>query len=235
MDHSLGLETKIRHYIISSEEFLLQKSDGLTSGLAFCRDVTSSNQQVLASPSQEATGKNTQEVSYQVGSKDKISHTKSSGFHFIETHQGTVGTMLIFMVLGFLLCCLKAARGHLMRRQHFRATENQGKNEAGGRPGSREPAVHLGQGLLNNSKHTQQALESWPDEHTDTTWWSLSDNNLLSGGSAPQPAREYHKTNIEEWKEEALRLELTNRPPLGDSSSKVVYLGEVGPMSRARS
>ena len=62
-------------------------------------------------------------VSYQEGSKDKITHRESTGFHFIDIHQGTVGTMLIFlMVLGVLLCCLKAARGHFLRRQHFQRT-----------------------------------------------------------------------------------------------------------------
>ena len=89
----------------------------------FPMDVTNPSQQAPASSSQKARGTNIHEVSYQEGSKDKISHTKSSGFHFIEIHQGTVGTMLIFfMVLGVLLCCLKAARSHFIRRQHFRAT-----------------------------------------------------------------------------------------------------------------
>ena len=89
----------------------------------FPRDVTSPDQPAPASASQEATGKNIQEVRYQEGSKDKITHTESTGFHFIEIHQGTVGTMLILlMVLGIILCCLKAARGHYLRRQHFQRT-----------------------------------------------------------------------------------------------------------------
>ena len=70
--------------------------------------------------SQSATGKNIQEVSYQEGSKDLITHTKSSGFHSIEIHKGTVGAMLIFlMILGVLLCCLRMARSHHLTRRHF--------------------------------------------------------------------------------------------------------------------
>ena len=66
-------------------------------------------------------GKNIQEVSYQEGSKDLITHTESSGFHFIEIHQGTVGAMLIFlMILGVLLCCLRLATNHHLRRRRFR-------------------------------------------------------------------------------------------------------------------
>ena len=91
--------------------------------LLFPRDITSSDQPAPARESQQATGKNIQEVSYQEGSQDKITHTESSGFHFIEIHQGTVGTMLIlFMILGIVLCCLKAAIDHFLRRQHFQRT-----------------------------------------------------------------------------------------------------------------
>ena len=71
--------------------------------------------------SQSATGKNIQEVSYQEGSKDLITHTESSGFHFIKIHQGTVGAMLIFpMIFMLLLCRLKMARSHHLSCRRFR-------------------------------------------------------------------------------------------------------------------
>ena len=52
--------------------------------LLFPRHVTSNDQPAPASKSQQATGKDVQEVSYQEGSQDKITHTESTGFHFIE-------------------------------------------------------------------------------------------------------------------------------------------------------
>lgn len=52
-----------------------------------------------------------------------MSHTESSGIHFIEIHQGTVGANLtIILVLGILLCFIRAARWHYLRRRHFRDT-----------------------------------------------------------------------------------------------------------------
>ena len=70
---------------------------------------------------QSAQGKNIQEVSYQEGSKDHISHTESSGFHFIDIHQGTAGAMLTLIILfRLLLCCLRFLRFQFLRRQPLR-------------------------------------------------------------------------------------------------------------------
>ena len=72
-----------------------------------CEASLLSSRQPAPGLSQSANGKNIQEVSYQEGSKDLITHTESSGFHFIEIHQGTVRAMLTFLiVLRVLLCCL---------------------------------------------------------------------------------------------------------------------------------
>ena len=69
-------------------------------------------------PQQSAYGKN---MSYQEGSKDRITHTESSGFHFIEIHQGTVGAMLtLLIVFGLLLCCMRFLRFQFLRRQQLR-------------------------------------------------------------------------------------------------------------------
>ena len=70
---------------------------------------------------QSAQGKNIQEVGYQEGSKDRITHTESSGFHFIEIHQGTVWAMLTLIIFfGLLLCCLTFLRFQFLRRQQLR-------------------------------------------------------------------------------------------------------------------
>ena len=89
----------------------------------------------------------------------------------------------------------------------------------------------MGPRLLRTPKPT---IQSWSDELKDNTWWSLSNDHLLSGGSSPQPPREYHKTDVKSWIEEALRFrqELPGSPPIGNSSSKLVYLGDVGSNSR---
>ena len=59
--------------------------------LLFPRDLFGAQtKSTVPGPQQSAHGKNIQEVSYQEGSKDRITHTESSGFHFIEIHQGTV-------------------------------------------------------------------------------------------------------------------------------------------------
>ena len=112
---------------------------------------------------------------------------------------------------------------------------NCGKKDPGvhatGIRSERESTVHMGQGLLDTNI---PALDSWPDERSDTTWWSLYDDNILSGGSATQPLGKYRRTAIEAWIVDAIRIrqELLGTPPLGDSSLEVVYLGEVGPNSR---
>ena len=85
------------------------------------RVLTSTDRQPALGSNQAAQGKNIQEVSYQEGSKDKITHTESSGFHFIEIHQGTVVAMLtMILVLWLLLFCLRAARDHYLRLRRFR-------------------------------------------------------------------------------------------------------------------
>lgn len=63
------------------------------------RVLTSTDRQPALGSNQAAQGKNIQEVSYQEGSKDKITHTESSGFHFIEIHQGTVVAMLTMILV----------------------------------------------------------------------------------------------------------------------------------------
>ena len=70
---------------------------------------------------QSAQGKNIQEVSYQEGSKDHISHMESSRFHFIKIHQGTGGAMLTLIILfGLLLCSLRFLRFQFLRPQQLR-------------------------------------------------------------------------------------------------------------------
>ena len=60
-------------------------------------------------------------MTYQEKSKDLITHTESSEFHFIEIQQGTVGAMLTFLIIIWvLLCCLRMARNHHIRRRSFR-------------------------------------------------------------------------------------------------------------------
>ena len=70
---------------------------------------------------QSAHGKNIQEVSYQEGSKDHITHTESSGFYFIENHHGTVRAMFtLIIIFGLLLCFLRFLRFQFLRRQQLR-------------------------------------------------------------------------------------------------------------------
>ena len=85
--------------------------------------------------------------------------------------------------------------------------------------------------VLINAKPT---IPDWTNQRTDTTWWSLSNADLLSGGSAPQPPREYRKADIPSWLKEVARFrqELPCSPPSWDSSSEVVYIGEVSPNCR---
>ena len=90
--------------------------------LLFPRDLFGAQTKSTAPGSQQsAHGKNIQEVSYQEGSKDHITHTESSGFHFIEIHHGTVGAMLtLIIVFGLLLWCLRFLRFQFLRRQQLR-------------------------------------------------------------------------------------------------------------------
>ena len=89
--------------------------------LLFPRDLFGAQTKSTAPGSQQsAHGKNIQEVSYQEGSKDHITHTESSGFQFIEIHQGTVGAMLtLLIVFGLLLCCLRFLRFQFLRWQQL--------------------------------------------------------------------------------------------------------------------
>ena len=84
----------------------------------------------------------------------------------------------------------------------------------------------LGQGLLD----TKPTIPDWTDQGTDTSWWSLTYADILSGGSAPQPPGEYRKADISAWLQEVARFrqELTSPPPSRDSSLEVVYIGDVG-------
>ena len=90
--------------------------------LLFPRDLFGAKTQSAAPGSaQSAQGKNIQEVSYQEGSKDHISPTESSGFHFIEIHQGTVGALITLIILfGLLLCCLRFLQFQFLLRQQLR-------------------------------------------------------------------------------------------------------------------
>ena len=116
---AIGLKPALQHYILSFEQ-LFQDSNEAANGIHPILTIPTGPSVDYRQPapglSQSANGKNIQEVSYQEGSEDLITHTESSGFHFIEIHQGTVGAMLIFlMILGLLLCCLKMARSHHLR------------------------------------------------------------------------------------------------------------------------
>lgn len=96
--------------------------------LFFYRDLLLSQQAPPPGSSQSAQGKNIKEVSYQEGSTDMV------------------GTMvIILLVLGALLFCLRAAIGHFLRRQTFqkrlpaatnipenKVQKNLGENEQNG-------------------------------------------------------------------------------------------------------
>ena len=90
--------------------------------LLFPRDLFGAKTQLTAPGSaQSVQGKNNQEASYQEGSKDHISHRESSGFHFIEIHQGTVGEMLSLIILfGLSFCCLRFLIFQFLRQQQLR-------------------------------------------------------------------------------------------------------------------
>ena len=120
-DHPKGLEPFLQHYIVSSETLLHSQSNSITTGpvvperLVWSQNSVNGTGVSSISSGQKHSG---QEVSYQEGSKDYISHTKSLGFHFIEIHQRTVGTMLTLIILfGLLLCCLRFLRFQFLRRQ----------------------------------------------------------------------------------------------------------------------
>ena len=118
----IGLKPALQHYILSSNSSATPTWRRMVSLLSwlFPTGPNKDYRQPTPGSSQSANGKNIQEVSYQEGSKDLITHTESSGFHFIKIHQGTVGAMLIFlMILGVLLCCLQVARSHHLRHQRF--------------------------------------------------------------------------------------------------------------------
>ena len=121
--HPKGRKPHLQHYIVSSDSLLSSSSasNGITSGSTLPkRPLRRSNEVNRPGPQQSAHGKNIQEVSYQEGSKDRITHTESSRFHFIEIHQGTVGAMLtLLVVFGLLLCCLRFMRFQFLRRQQL--------------------------------------------------------------------------------------------------------------------
>ena len=140
--------------------------------------------------SKSATGKNIQKVSYQEGSKDLITHTVSSGFHFIEIHQGTVGAMLTFLIIiGVLLCCLCMARNHHLRRQPIRDIMKKKVEERMARFSARyrldedppeEDAPEPNVGIETIRGHTFSTLPSpcpwvWEQSNSDTDRGSLSD------------------------------------------------------------
>ena len=118
------LQPALQHYILSFDQLFRDSnlaSNGLSPQLALPHRSQRGLQAARPGLSQAATANNIQEVWYQEGSKDLITHTESSGFHFIEIHQGTVRAMLTFLIiLGALLCCQQMARNHHLQRRGFR-------------------------------------------------------------------------------------------------------------------
>ena len=118
-DYNLIYSTTLSHQTLFF--YLLAQMVSLLD-LFFPRDLFGAQtKSSVPESTQSVQGKNVQEMSCQEGSKDRITHTESSGFHFIEIHQGTAGAMLtLIIVFGLLLCCLSFLWFQFLRRQQLR-------------------------------------------------------------------------------------------------------------------
>ena len=69
----------------------------------------------------------------------------------------------------------------------------------------------------------------WSDCHSRTTWWSLSECDLISERSAPEPPAEYQKIDVGKLIEEAVQHseELPDVVSWQSDNSDVIYLGEL--------
>ena len=99
-------------------------------------------------------------------------------------------------------------------------TLSQGLSKPGREYGN---AVHGGRNLP-----TAPRSGIWPPLLSRTTLWLLSDCDLISERSSPQPPTEYCKIDIGKWVSEAVQHppELLNAVSWQTDQSDVVYLGE---------
>ena len=76
----------------------------------------------------------------------------------------------------------------------------------------------------------------WSDCNSQTTWWSLSECNLISERSAPEPPTQYRKIDVARWVSEAVQhsQELPDTISWKSDKSDVVYLGEFNSPSGSR-
>ena len=68
----------------------------------------------------------------------------------------------------------------------------------------------------------------WSPPHSRTTWWSLSECDLISERSAPEPPTQYRNIDVSQWVSEAIQYspELPDANSWKSDKSDVVYLGE---------
>ena len=151
--------------------------------LLFPRDLFGAQTKSTApGPQQSAHGKNILEVSYQERSKDQITHTESSRFHFIEIHQGTVGELLtLLIVFGLLLCCMRFLRLQFLRRQQLlnlrelflRGYQNPDREFGNAGHGGRNLPTAPGSGIWS---HT---LSELPLEFPNTISWQTDQSDVM--------------------------------------------------------
>ena len=159
-----GLKPHLQHYIVSSSSHPLQMVSLLD--ILFPRDLFGAQtKSTVPGPQQSAHGKNIQEVSYQEGSEDRITHTECSGFHFIEIHQGTVGAMLMLLVVfGLLLCCLRFMRFQFLRRQQLRNLRER-LLRGYQNPDRDIEMQHLGAGTYRQRQDPESGHHHYPELH----------------------------------------------------------------------
>ena len=169
--------------------------------LLFPRDLFGVKTQSTAPGSaQSAQGKNIQEVSYQEGHqphwKFRVSlyrnPPRDSGFNANSDHPLRISPLL-------------SEVPQVPVPRAITALESKRKISAGISESERQPPRDESNGRPRRLSPTAPRPGIRTDCNLNTTWWSLSECNLISEQSSPQPLTEYQKIDIGVWIQEAVK------------------------------